>query len=409
MVHDFGMVSSKSYVDMETFQDGRVIIYRREASKSPNFHTRIRVPGVAGYLVQSCKTSNRDDAYRFALDLYENSRMKVLAGETLTSPKISKIIDEFLETQTGQKPYRYRDINQIIGKHLRGYSKGQTLGWITSKTIAGYFDWRREHTRHGRPTSENTLYSESGEILRFLRWCKDMKYLREVPTFQKPKHKDIRRPHFSRGDWSRLVGASSAWINSTGHPSVLRDRTLLWNYVLILANTGIRIGEARELRFRDIRVEPNNQGIDDAVVFSVSGKTGTREVVARNTDVLDYLQRIKNLYDDPTPDHLVFSHRDGRPIRSMKKSYASLIDSCGVGFDDKGNRRTIYSLRHTYCVRRLEEGTDIYTLARNMGCGIAVIERFYGQTRTPDQVAELTKMRNRNTRGANILEVLDRQ
>ena len=408
MVHGSVMVSSKSYVDMETFQDGRVIIYRREASKSPNFHTRIRVPGGTGYLVQSCKTSNRDDAYRFALDLYEDSRMKVLAGETLTSPKISKIIDEFLGTLTRQTPARYRDINQSIGKHLREYSKGQTLGWLDSRNITGYFDWRREHSRHGRPTSENTLHSESGEILRFLRWCKDMKYLREIPSFQKPKHKDIRRPHFTRTDWNKLIRQSRHWIKSTNHPSVLRDRTLLWNYVLILANTGIRVGEARNMLFRDIRVEPNDQGIDPGVVFSVSGKTGTREVVARNSDVLEYLQRIKGLYEEPKPDDFVFAHRDGRPIHSMKKSFVSLIDACGVGFDNQGNRRTLYSLRHTYATFRLEEGTDIYTLARNMGTSISMIERFYGQTKTPDQVAELTKMRSGNTRGGNILEVLDR-
>jgi integrase len=109
-----------------------------------------------------------------------------------------------------------------------------------------------------------------------------MKYIREIPTFQKPKHKDIRRPHFNRVDWNKLTSLSRHWINSNCHPSIVRDRTLLWNYVLILANTGIRIGEARSLLFKDIRLEPNNLGLDPAVVFFVSGKTGTREVVARN-------------------------------------------------------------------------------------------------------------------------------
>jgi len=111
---------------------------------------------------------------------------------------------------------------------------------------------------------------------------------------------------------------------------------------------------------------------------------------------------------EPTTDDFVFAHKDGRPIRSFKKSFNSLIDASGVAFDSAGNRRTIYSLRHTYATFRLEEGTDVYTLARNMGTATNMIERFYGHTRTPDQVAELTKMRNGKTRGGCILEVLDR-
>jgi integrase len=332
--------------------------------------------------------------------------VKVLAGEIINAPNASKIIDEFLETQRSKSPNRYNDINQTIGKHFRSYSQGQTLEWIDSKTITTYFDWRRQQSRYGKPTSENTLHSEAGEILRFLRWCKDMKYLREVPTFQKPIRKDVRRPHFTRTDWNKLIRKARHWINSTEHPSITRDRTLLWNYTLILANTGIRVGEARTLCWKDIRIEPNGQETEPTIVFFVSGKTGGREVVARNAKVLEYLQRIKELYAEPTPDDFVFAHRDGKPIKSFRKGFTSLIDTAGVGVDSKGDRRTIYSLRHTYATFRLEEGVSVYTLARNMGTSVAMIERFYGQTRTPDQATELTKMRDGKRQSGTILDVL---
>ena len=216
------MAATKSYVDLETFQDGRVIIYRRRSSASQNFHTRIRLSGVTGYVVKSCKTSDRDAAYRFAMDLYEDIRMKVLAGETINAPNASKIIDEFLESQRAQSPNRYRDINQTIGKHFRSYSQGETLEWIDSKSMTSYFDWRRQQSRHGKTTGENTLHSEAGEVLRFLRWCKDMKYLRDVPTFQKPSRKDIRLPHFTRTDWNKLTRNARHWINAR------TTRQLLW-------------------------------------------------------------------------------------------------------------------------------------------------------------------------------------
>ena len=68
------MAETKSYTDLESFQNGRVIIYRRQSSKSLNFHTRINLPGVTGYVIKSCNTPDRDAAYRFAMDLYEEGR-----------------------------------------------------------------------------------------------------------------------------------------------------------------------------------------------------------------------------------------------------------------------------------------------------------------------------------------------
>ena len=37
----------------------------------------------------------------------------------------------------------------------------------------------------------------------------------------------------------------------------------------------------------------------------------------------------------------------------------------GPKFDREGNRRTAYSLRHTYISLRLPEGADIYQIAKN--------------------------------------------
>jgi len=342
------------------------------------------------------------------MDLYEELRIKVMAGEAINSPTIQTVIDEFLKNQKAKNPNRYRDINNTIGKHFRSYTEGQKVDWLDSSVIVGYFDWRRGQSRYGRKTSENTLHSEAGEILRFLRWCKDRKYLREVPSFEKPSRKDVRRPAFDRDDWNKVIRQSRRWINEHSHPSIQRDRTLLWNYALILINTGIRVGEARTLHWRDIRLEPDGTNTEPNVVFYVDGKTGDREVVARNYEnrVVEYLQRIKSLYNEPAPDDFIFAHPNGTPIKSLKRSFASLVRFADVEFDSRGNRRTIYSLRHTYATMRLTEGVSVYALARNMGTSVAMIERFYGQTRTPEQATELTKMRNDRTSG-NILDLLN--
>ena len=51
----------------------------------------------------------------------------------------------------------------------------------------------------------------------------------------------------------------------------------------------------------------------------------------------------------------------------------------GLLKDTEGQTRTLYSLRHTYDTRELLAGTDIHTLARQMGTSVKMIERHYSK------------------------------
>ena len=57
-----------------------------------------------------------------------------------------------------------------------------------------------------------------------------------------------------------------------------------------------------------------------------------------------------------------------------------MLELAGLTHDSEGNKRTIYSLRHTYATLRLQHGTNVYWLKKNMGTTVDMIERHYGQT-----------------------------
>ena len=103
------------------------------------------------------------------------------------------MIGELLLTQKSKSANQYKDIDTSVGKQFRSYAEGQKVDWLDSLSIVVYLlakgaGQAREKTR------DNTIHSESGEVLRFLRWCKDRKYLREVSSFEKPRRKGARRP-----------------------------------------------------------------------------------------------------------------------------------------------------------------------------------------------------------------------
>ena len=55
----------------------------------------------------------------------------------------------------------------------------------------------------------------------------------------------------------------------------------------------------------------------------------------------------------------------------------TILDELELKFDRDGNRRTAYSLRHTYICMRLMEGADIYQIAKNCRTSVEMIEKFY--------------------------------
>jgi integrase len=54
-----------------------------------------------------------------------------------------------------------------------------------------------------------------------------------------------------------------------------------------------------------------------------------------------------------------------------------VLEDLKLKLDRDGNRRSAYSLRHTYICMRLMEGADIYQIAKNRRTSVEIIETFY--------------------------------
>lgn len=197
------------------------------------------------------------------------------------------------------------------------------------------------------------------------------------------------------------------WVE---HPNsrIRRQRLYLQNYILILGNSGIRCGtETRNLKWADISSTKNLTG-DERVVIRVKGKTNLRDVVC-NEGIERYFkrlyeQRTEELGAPPPATECVMVNPNGKPIQSFKKSFNSLMEQVGMSVDNRGNRRTPYSIRHTYITMRLMEGVNVYQLASNAGTSIEMIENYYGhlRNRDPNVVSEITKNAFANSQSSKL-------
>lgn len=385
-------------INSQSFRDGKVLLYQLENRPQQKWLCRLKVPKSSGYLYRGTGTSELYEARRFADDLYESLLIKLKLGEAITGAQVNKIISEFEIAYPAQatSPRRAQTVIDFLKTYASPYFSKHKITELTDSDINRFFDWRRLNSRKKTPGNA-TIVSEMSQMKIFPDWCQSRGYITKTITYQKPSVADNRRPHFNDKEWAILTRFLREWLKDGKHKSgpIYRDRLMLTNYVLILANTGIRVGEARGLKWSDADVFI---GPDDAenVILWVHGKTGSREVVARTSAVKTYLKRIWDLRCEelgkaPEMTEHIFCHKDGKSIHSFKKGFNSLISEAGVEFDSHGNHRVIYSLRHTYATFRLHEGVNQYTLARNMGTSVKMLESFYGHTSNRAMVSELTK------------------
>jgi len=63
--------------------------------------------------------------------------------------------------------------------------------------------------------------------------------------------------------------------------------------------------------------------------------------------------------------------------QTHRELFNEILDEEGLKEDRDGQRRTAYSLRHTYICMRLMEGADIYQIAKNCRTSVEMIEKYY--------------------------------
>lgn len=388
----------------KAFREGAIYLYQRSDFKKPTWLCRVKVPGGKGYVNRSTGTGDEHMAFKFADDLYNHLLVKSLTGEAHVGKRMGPAIDAYIKRLEPQRERLSIHYKILLMQRVKPFLERRTFDELSTSLISKLVEDRARQTKK-RQLSPNSVKRIFSDLKHFFNWCVEEGHLKTIPTFPKLKSDPTRRPHFNREEWHQILRAVPDYYDGSPR-SVRRDRFLMLYYMLILAETGIRVGEARHLRWRDLRPVNNNKNPDDAnIALTVKGKTGIREVVASGPVVREALNSIlkrrrKDLKDetsdiynkDAVPlDSFIFCNKHGNAIGSFKKSFSAFIEHVDLTFDTFGQRRTIYSLRHTYATTRIEAGVNHYALAKNMGTSVAMLERFYGHTTNIGMADELTK------------------
>ena len=222
-----------------------------------------------------------------------------------------------------------------------------------------------------RRPARSTLHKEMVTLRQVLKSANRKGWIAALPDMSAPykqSGKVTHRAWFSPDEYKRLYEATR---ERAQNPRAERWRTeceQLHDYVLFMANTGLRPDEASRLQHRDVTPVLDRDTNQRILEIDVRGKRGVGYCKSMPGAVVPYERVCKRIR--PSPSDLVF----GKVQRELLNAVLGELD---LKFDREGLRRTAYSLRHTYICMRLMEGADIYQIAKNCRTSVEMIETFY--------------------------------
>jgi integrase len=329
---------------------------------------------------KSTKEESLALAREFAEDWYLELRGFNRVAELKTGRTFKQATAQFLleyETITaGERSPKYvGGMGDRIRVHLLPFFGDRIVSEITPGLVQEYRVHRATSRtdKEGNPLkpARSTLHQEIVALRHILKTANRHGWLPYLPDLSPPykaSGKISHRAWFSPEEYKQLYEATRERAKK---PKKARWKSAcenLHDYVLFMANTGLRPDEAARLEFRDVAIVTDEATGERILEIEVRGKRGVGYCKSMTGAVMPFERRRKR--KDAQPTDLIFG-------KIQRELFNTILDELDLKFDRDGNRRTAYSLRHTYICMRLMEGADIYQIAKNCRTSVEMIEKFY--------------------------------
>lgn len=382
-------------------RNGEVVLYKRGDSK--RWQARFKLKDLKWHRVAT-KYANIQYAAETACEAYDRARFLFDEKVPITSKRFDSVADIAVDEMkrqiaAGVGKSVYNDYISVINKYLKPFFGAKNINTIGYEEIKKYSDWRTVQMK--KPPVASTVTTHISAFNRVFDCAVERGWIAaaQVPKMKNNGEKGVAREAFSLSEYKSLTSFMPKWALK-GHTEKTREmRELLRDYVLILVNTGMRHGtETMNLKWRDIHWITKNK--EEYLEISVNGKIGKRELIANhNTEI--YLKRIQQRQSNIA--HLefdtllkrkinepVFKLRSGETTKNLSQTFNNLMRDSGLDADrSTKQKRSLYSLRHTYAhFALLTDKMDVYTLAKQMGTSVKMIEMHYGHLQ-PSQKADV--------------------
>lgn len=381
---------------------GKLHVYKRENSRLWQCSTYL---GGRNQRI-STKEESLAHAKQIAEDWYLELRGKSRAGllkkpEKSFAEAAAQFEKEYETITEGERSPKWVEGHKIrIRLHLNPFFGDLGLSEVTPGKVQEYRVHRMTVARPDietdgkeqkavpspKPPARSTLHDEVVTLRLILKTAIRHGWLAHLPDLSPPyktQGKIVHRPWFSPAEYKQLYLAARDYTKQSIDKPYRWHAEQVYDFILFMANTGLRPDEAKNLQHRDVAIVDDEASGERILYIEVRGKVGFGNCKSMPGAVRVYerlLSRRKpNASDDnsgaaalPQPTDPVFPG-------SHLKLFNGILTRANLKLDRDGKPRTAYSLRHTYICMRLMEGAPVWQIARNCRTSVEMIEKFYAK------------------------------
>ena len=267
-----------------------------------------------------------------------------------SAPTLEDFAEEFMAFQASpaasrkgpNKPGELREKRRILDNHLIPAFGELRLDEIRARDIDRYVT-----RKHAAGLSTSTITNQLIVLKRMLNVARRWELVERVPEIPTPK-KPGRTDFLSKAESKAL----------------LEEAEDQWRPLLLLGlRTGLRLGELRGLRWRDVDLDGGKVRVEQSVTNAGIGtpKSGKGRSVPLARDIRAVLAARQGRCK---PDALVFAQEDGSPLAHITISRALRRAASGAGI---GRKVTPHLMRHTFASHAVLAGVPIRVVQEWLG------------------------------------------
>jgi len=443
-------MSTKYYdiTEVEGFE-GKLFVYRRTADAEV-WAYRANIDGVRGYIRRTTHkkdlTLAKAEAKKQFIELVGRQKQSL----SIKRQKFDEVFKLWLaEIKNRKTETRYKYVVGTYERYLKLHFGNLEMTALRQKQLDSYWTFRERFYTEGegknrielnekrinaksissrnikKKPSYGTLRAEASIVNEFLAWAlrnelvgREYSIRARDAQLTKAEMKVGRRETFTENEWLVLRthlrnyrDGIGIFANDRTHRQHKKQRQMFYCYVMLLASTGLRTGEAKQIKWGDITHSYSDKNkkwhTEIDIRAEITKVREKRTAIAHSERCRDWLLdwRKESEYNEDN-DLVFYGWKDATKGNDFSVTFKNFLRRVeykgrqdGLLRTESGVARTLYSLRHLYATFRITKANvEIYALANSLGTSVKQIEKHYGHLTNEYLIDELTK---NNNEGAN--------